>query len=276
MKEKIAELIDFFESEPNIILAFLFGSRITATQTESSDWDIGIYFKSEEYAEIESEQEYEEMEIWAQIIDILETDNVDLVVLNRAAPVVCYRVFTEGIPLIIKDKNLFLDLLCKISYEAIDWIEFAEDYHKILQKSHSITPIERARLIKYLSFLEGEYNEVEEIKKIGYGDYIKDSFKRKIIERWIENIVMAVLDIAKVFLASEKRQMPQTYKETLKIFGTIYFNEEFGKRLSWFAIMRNIIAHEYLDIKWKRIEKFVKEAEELIPPFIEKIKNLLK
>lgn len=161
MDKELLLLKNFFESRTDILLAFLFGSRSKGTYKESSDWDVAVYFKPEEYAEIESEQEYEEeIEICSKIIDILGTDTVDLVVLNRVAPTLFYRILSEGIPITIKDKALYLDLLCKLSYEASDWIDFAEDYYRIFQLSRSIPPTERVRLIRCLSFLEREYNEI--------------------------------------------------------------------------------------------------------------------
>ncbi len=84
---------------------------------------------------------------------------------------------------------------------------------------------------------------------------------------------MAMLDIAKVILASEKKQIPETYKEILKNFSIFYFNQDFGEKIAWFAIMRNIITHEYLDVRWKRIKKFLVDGETLIPLFIKGVKD---
>jgi len=86
---------------------------------------------------------------------------------------------------------------------------------------------------------------------------------------------MGALDIAKVILASEKREIPQTYKDTLKIFGAIYLDPAFGEKFSEFASLRNILVHEYLDIKWRRIKNFIDQAEKLYPVFINKIKEIV-
>lgn len=126
-----------------------------------------------------------------------------------------------------------------------------------------------------MRFLENEFNELEQIKQFSWQDYINDSFKRKIIERWIENLVMSALDIAKVVLVLEKREIPQTYKDTLKIFVTLYVEPSFGEKFSEFPSLRNILMHEYLDIKWKRIRNFIEKAEILYPIFIDKIKGLI-
>jgi len=40
--------------------------------------------------------------------------------------------------------------------------------------------------------------------------------------------------------------------------------------------LRNILSHEYLDIKWDKITKFIEDAFKLYPPFIEKTKEFIK
>ncbi len=277
MEDWLSDLKDYFEKMPSVQLAFVFGSRAGNNVRELSDWDIGIYFRPQEWAEIETERDYpDEYWIWSDLMKILRTDDVDLVILNRASPSLVFNVLRKGIPLVIKDRGLYLDLLCKTSSEAIEWWEFVREYYIISEKAESIPPSERARVLRYLRFLENEFSEIQMIKAISWKDYLEDSFKRKVIERWIENIVMAMLDIAKIILASQKMEIPDSYREILKNFSTIHINENFGERIAWFATMRNIIAHEYLDIRWKRIKRFLEDAEGILPEFIEKIKEILE
>ena len=274
--QKIEALAQYFQKESSVVLAFLFGSRARGCEREISDWDIAVYFKPEEYLEIETEKQYPgENGIWSDLVDLLETDDVDFSVLNRVRASLVYNVLRTGTVLVIKDRRLYLDLLCKVSYEAVEWWDFVSDFWKISQKAKSLPPEERARVLEYLRFLENEFSEVEQIKSFSWQDYIQDSFKRKIIERWVENLVMSALDIAKVILASEKKEIPQTYKDTLKIFGALYVDPAFGEKFSEFASLRNILAHEYVDIKWRRIKNFIDQAEKLYPVFIKKIKEIV-
>ncbi|MBM4306849.1 MAG: DUF86 domain-containing protein [Deltaproteobacteria bacterium] len=276
MVNKIEALIQYFQKEPSVNLAFLFGSRAKGNEGGISDWDIGVYFKPAEYLEIETEREYlGENKIWSDLIDLLETDEVDFVVLNRVRASLIYNVLRTGTPLIIRDRRLYLDLLCKVSDEAVEWWNFVYDFWKISQKAKSFPPEERARVLEYLRFLENEFSEMDKIKEFSWQDYIQDSFKRKIIERWVENLVMSALDIVKIVLASEKREIPQTYKDTLKIFGTLYGDSIFAEKFSEFASLRNILAHDYFDIKWRRIRNFINQAEKLYPVFIKKIKEMV-
>jgi uncharacterized protein YutE (UPF0331/DUF86 family)/predicted nucleotidyltransferase len=279
MKKKIKRLKEYFEKTPEVLMAFVFGSRAKGRAVQVSDWDIGAYFKPKEYLELETEEDYSgESKIWSDLVDILETDNVDFVVLNRARPSLVYNVLRTGIPLTMKDRKLYLELLCKVSYEAMDWWGTVSDYYKISEKANSLSPEARTSLLEHLKFLEEEFGEITEIKKFTQKDYLKNSFTRKIVEKWVENLVMAAIDIAKIILASEKREIPQSYKDILKVFtaSQLNFPLKEAERFAEFAKLRNIVAHEYLDIRWKRIESFIKEAEELYSKFIGKTKGLIK
>ncbi|MEW6104103.1 MAG: HepT-like ribonuclease domain-containing protein [bacterium] len=272
----ISRLKGYFEKKENVVLAFLFGSQAKGLSRRVSDWDIGVYFKPYTYMELETERDYpDEKGMWGDLVDILKTDDVDLLVLNRARPSLVFSVLNSGVPLKIDDKKLYLRLLCKTSYEAIDYWNFVSDFFRIREASASLTQENKAILIETLIFLENEFGDIEKFKGFTWEEYSNDRSKRRDVERWIENIVMASLDIAKIILASEKKRLPNAYKETLEQFGLFYFEEEFAKRLSSFAALRNIVVHEYLDINWMRIKDFIKNGEELYPRFIEKVKEFI-
>ena len=46
--------------------------------------------------------------------------------------------------------------------------------------------------------------------------------------------------------------------------------------LSKWAGLRNILAHEYIDLRWESIKKFIDSAEPVFVELCEKIKSLLK
>jgi uncharacterized protein YutE (UPF0331/DUF86 family)/predicted nucleotidyltransferase len=278
--KKIKELKRYFKRKPSVILAFLFGSQAKNLAKKISDWDIGVYFQPKEYLELETEiEEYPgEKGMWSDLVDILETDDVDLVVLNRAKASVVYPALREGFPLVIKDKRLYFNLLCKSSYEAIDWWDFVEKYFKIKEKAKSLTPEIKAEIKERLVFLEEQLRDIERFKKLSWEKYQKDRNERRNVERWVENLVLPCIDIAQIILAAKKREIPQGYKEILKVFLALELNfpSKEVEIFSEFAKLRNIVAHQYLDIKWQKIKKFIKEAEKLYPKFIKKIKKMVK
>lgn len=268
----LSKLKEYFERCDEVLIAFVFGSQAKNTSRFDSDWDIAVYFKPKKFLELETKIDYPfERKISFDVEKVLETE-VDFLVLNRAKPSLVFSILNAGIPLVIKDKRLYLKLLSKTHYEAVDFWNFVLDFWKIRERSKSLSIEDKAILIEHLVFLEEEFKDIEKFKKMNWEEYSKSRDDRRNIERWVENLVMSALDIAKIILSSEKKEIPQTYRETLKIFGVFYINPSFAKRFSEFAELRNIVVHEYLDMRWERIKKFIKEAEKLYPQFIKRIK----
>lgn len=277
-KAVIKRLKEYFETREEVALAFLFGSRAKGMTHSASDWDIGAYFKPKQYLELETKENYVgDGRIWSDLVDILKTNEVDFVVLNRAAPALVYSVLSTGKPLAIKDKKLYLDLLCKTSYEALDWWRFADEYYKIREAARSFTPEAKNSLEERLVFLQDQFSDLKQFKNLTFLTYRDDRNERRNTERWIENLVMASLDIAKIILASDKKTIPQSYKDILNLFACLYMNmeEQPAERFAKFAELRNIVAHEYLDLRWEKIKKFIEEAKKFYPKFIEKVKTFI-
>lgn len=269
------QLKDYFSKREDVCLAFLFGSRATDRVRATSDWDIGVYFTPKRWAELETKIEYPgEKEIRSDLDRICATE-VDLVVLNRARPQLVFHVMNSGKPFVIKDQNLYLKLLLKTHYEAVDFWQFIDSFWEIRKNSASLTPQARALLIEHVTFLENEFADLKKFQKFTWKEYMENRDHRRNMERWIENLVMNALDIAKIILAAEKKEVPQTYRESLRMLGALYFDTPFAEQLSEIADMRNIVTHEYLDIRWERIQKFIKEAAILFPKFIKRVGEII-
>lgn len=135
---------------------------------------------------------------------------------------------------------------------------------------------DRERLIRLLDYLKSEVDDYPAFSNINWETYQKDKEKRRNVERWVENIVMSSIDIVKILLASENRPIPESYKEILYHIGLVGdFDEEFGKKLSRWSALRNIVVHAYLDIRWKSIKEFIKESEPIYGQLIEGVKKIL-
>ena len=138
-----------------------------------------------------------------------------------------------------------------------------------------LTPADREDLTKRLDFLLDEVADFHLYQSVTWEDY-KNRRKRREVERWIENIINASIDIAKVLLSVKGLEIPQTYREILRdISLTNLFREELGLKISEWASIRNKLAHEYIDIRWDAIKKFVKESQPSLIEFTNIIKKYL-
>jgi uncharacterized protein YutE (UPF0331/DUF86 family)/predicted nucleotidyltransferase len=271
------ELRRYFSQCENIVLAFLFGSAVKGNLTTESDIDIAVYFHPpKDMRGLETEYvDKDEEKIWRDVETITE-NNVDLVVLNRAPVTLVYSVFGEGVPLSVKDESLYHHLYARASTEAEDFRGFVKDFWTIKQRSRSLSEADSERLMRIIDFLETELADFSHFEDITKKRYLQDNDFRRNVERFIENIVNASIDIAKILLASEKKRIPQTYRESLENLTSLEdFPAESAEGLSQNALLRNILAHEYLDLRFEKIKTFIATAKPLYTQLAEYSKRFI-
>lgn len=113
-----ARLGHFFSHRANIRMAFLFGSQARGKAGALSDVDVAVFF----------EPGYTQDDVallWNELEDMLKK-NVDLLVLNNAAPVLAWPAL-RGKPLLIRDRRFYLEYMLETSREAEDFMEYIVD-----------------------------------------------------------------------------------------------------------------------------------------------------
>ena len=108
-------------------------------------------------------------------------------------------------------------------------------------------------------------------------EYFRLIDKRRNVERWVENITNSSIDICKIILSLEGITLPDNYKDiVLRISLVKELGIESADKLSSWVKFRNIISHEYLDIRWASIKRFITETESLYKDFLDKTKAYLE
>lgn len=136
--EKIKGLEKIFKSHEEVVLAYLFGSASTGKKTTLSDIDIAILLSEmNTYDEL-----HFEMKLREDISKVLETEDFDLALLNRAPLVLRYQVLKTGKLLYSKDE------VSRISFEEttrdmyFDFAPLRKEYYRIFFKN-----IEKGRML---------------------------------------------------------------------------------------------------------------------------------
>jgi predicted nucleotidyltransferase len=105
---------DYLNAHPKVIFAYLFGGLAQHQPLPLSDVDIAVYLKEDSnFAECK-------LDILGQLMDILHTDEIDLVILNRAEISLVFNILKSK--KIIVDKNpferhLFESLMMRKSFD---------------------------------------------------------------------------------------------------------------------------------------------------------------
>jgi uncharacterized protein YutE (UPF0331/DUF86 family) len=122
-----------------------------------------------------------------------------------------------------------------------------------------------------LQFIAQEMKEFdEEYSTKTWEEYQKDKKLQKLMDRTVENILTALIEVSGTVLAQEAIPV-ENYAQVLgactKYFG---FSEDEQEKLSKLAIQRNRLAHRYLNFRWEAIVMFI-ELKLLVSELLRKI-----
>lgn len=97
LAERLAQAL---EPRAEILEAYLFGSRARGDAHRQSDVDVAVYIDE---ARAESGPFGYQADLTTHLMDALGTNAVDVVVLNRAPPLLYHRVLRDGVRLLSRD-----------------------------------------------------------------------------------------------------------------------------------------------------------------------------
>ncbi len=111
-----------------------------------------------------------------------------------------------------------------------------------------------SRIKKKLGLLEINIRGLEDKQEVSKEDYLDDRDTRDIVERRFEKAIQASLDIASHIIASGDFREPANYGDLFKILREKdILSGEISERMVEMAGFRNVLAHEYSDIKDERV-----------------------
>jgi len=129
----------------------------------------------------------------------------------------------------------------------------------------------RGRIGESLQFITGEIKEFEsEYASKMFNNYQEDKKLQKLMDRTVENILTALVEICGTILVQEGVDV-ENYGEALaKCCKLLGLSEEEQRNLSKLAIQRNRLAHRYLNFRWQAIKTYV-DSKDIILKIIDLI-----
>jgi len=113
-KEKINEIFSRYD----VIFAYLFGSQLSAEIGRLSDVDIAIYFDE---ALTKQERFNRMLKIGGELSSLLKRDDIDIVVLNDAYPLLAHRVIKQGKVIFSSDEKKRIDFEIRAVMNYLDF-----------------------------------------------------------------------------------------------------------------------------------------------------------
>jgi predicted nucleotidyltransferase len=97
----LAETSQRFAKRPEVLVAYLFGSQAREKPTPISDVDVAVLLS--DGVPRESYFDYR-IALMQELTKIFRSDEVQVVILNQAPPLLAYKVVVEGKPLFCRDE----------------------------------------------------------------------------------------------------------------------------------------------------------------------------
>lgn len=244
------------EPFPHLLFGFLFGSAAAGRLRSDSDLDVALYQESMGMLEIEAERELEQEADIQIALERATQRNVELLNLNRAPATVCAAALVTGHPVLMRDAALHSRYFLAVTAAASDFLRTENEYRAIRDRSRSLTAADRSRLRRILDFIETELEDREQFRGVTLERYRADRNLRRNLDRWVEMLINAALDVGKIVLASERRPVPYTYGQILTELESVESFSDLAGQLRPLAALRNVLAHEYLELRFNRVAHF--------------------
>ncbi len=248
------------EPFPHLLFGFLFGSAATGRLRRDSDLDVAVYQASAGKLEIEVDRELDREAEIQVAVERATQRNVDLLTLNRAPATVCAAALLSGRRVLLRDGALYTRYLLAVTTVASDFLETEGEFRAIRARSRSLAPIDRSRLQRILDFIDTELKDRDQFRTVTLERYRTDRNLRRNLDRWEETLINAAIDIGKIVLGSEQRPVPYTYGQILADLEATEHFSDLGGRLKPLAALRNVLAHEYLELRFGRVASFVADG----------------
>lgn len=129
----------------------------------------------------------------------------------------------------------------------------------------------KGRIIESLAYITKEMDEFESDYKLKtWQDYAADTKLQKLIDRTIENILTAAIEVSGAIL-TEKNISADSYPDVMRKVGDcLVLNRDESESLAKFAVQRNRLAHRYLNFRWQAV-KFYMENRGVLKKLVNSI-----
>ncbi|MDI6735199.1 MAG: DUF86 domain-containing protein [bacterium] len=115
----------------------------------------------------------------------------------------------------------------------------------------------KGRIVESLQFISDEMKEFEtEYGNKTWQEYQEDKKIQKIMERTVENILTALIEVSGSVLTQEGIVV-ESYQDTLQKCAKLFkLTSEEEQNIGKLANIRNRLAHRYLNLKWQGINMY--------------------
>ena len=242
--EKQSRLNQLFTQSP-VNAAYLAGSLSTRTSFgHLTDVDIAILLMEQ----IKSDQFLDyQLYFFSELAKRLESDNIDVVILNQASLLLKLQVIKYGQILFSRDEKSRVAFETKAVMDYLDFKKFDEIQNQALSRRlyGQILPVDKDLLQHHLKQLREALVILHDLGKTNREEFTTDYRIYGLAERYLQIAIEACLQVCGILVASLGLRRPEGYHELLSIVAAQHIiPQALAYRLEVLTNLRDTLVHD--------------------------------
>jgi uncharacterized protein YutE (UPF0331/DUF86 family)/predicted nucleotidyltransferase len=263
--EKQSRLNQLFAQSP-VNAAYLAGSLSNRTSFgHLTDVDIAILLMEQ----IKSDQFLDyQLYFFSELAKRLESDNIDVVILNQASLLLKLQVIKYGQILFSRDEKQRISFETKAVMDYLDFKKFDEIQNQALGRRlyGQMLPIDKELLQRHLKQLRDAIVILRDLGKATREEFSSDFHIFGLAERYLQIAIEACLRICGILVASLGLRKPEGYHELLSIVATQnLIPRQLSYRLEVLTNLRDALVHDpgslNPDLLYEHIQQRLEDLE---------------
>ncbi|HKV59576.1 MAG TPA: HepT-like ribonuclease domain-containing protein [Ktedonobacteraceae bacterium] len=242
--EKQSRLNQLFTQSP-VNAAYLAGSLSNRTSFgHLTDVDIAILLMEQ----IKSDQFLDyQLYFFSELAKRLESDNIDVVILNQASMLLKLQVIKYGQILFSRDEKQRVSFETKAVMDYLDFKKFDEIQNQALGRRlyGQVLPVDKELLQRHLKQLREAIGILRDLGKTSREEFTSDFHVFGLAERYLQIAIEACLRICGILVASLGLRRPEGYHELLSIVASQrLIPQQLSYRLEVLTNLRDALVHD--------------------------------
>lgn len=242
--EKQTRLNQLFAQNP-VNAAYLAGSLSSRKSFgHLSDIDVAILLMDQ----IKSDQFLDyQLYFFSELAKRLESDNIDVVILNQASMLLKLQVIKYGQILFSRDEKQRVSFETKAVMDYLDFKKFDEIQNQALGRrlQSQLLPVDKELIQRHLKQLREAIAILRELGETKREEFINDFRVYGLAERYLHMAIEACLHICGVFVTSFGLRRPEEFHELLSIIAAQQIiPQHLAYRLELLINLRDGLVHD--------------------------------
>lgn len=259
-RDVLERLREALRGNDNVLLAYLFGSRVSGKASPISDYDVAVLLRDNSlkaFAEILSSL--------SKALGVCE-DKVDILDLSRAPLHLKAKVLSEGISLIDRGYNYSLRLELSTKYPEVAY------QTEILLRRWLANPegLDLRVIKERVDYLTQLNNNLKSFFERHKPEDISADFEAWFaLKGLVQDLIQVIIDVCAHIFSSKNLGVAESYRDYIdKLSENSYISDELAGKLKLAIAVRNRLIHRYLIVEPMELWDFAaKLSSEVIPKF---------